>query len=271
MNHRHLKPASASSSGSSTAPNTNPVGSSHAQAVHNPRDPRAHLHVDVSHQQQQPMIGHIPHTQVDHPDHARGASVPMGSPVGQIRQYPHSPASYQTSIPVSSARPNLITVPIQDDGAGQVAQPPAHMPHPQQHAPPPQQYPPTVNPLPPANYYQQHPNPNPAYSQAPPPMATQTFSQPPPSVHQLQRPSGPIYSAPPPATYTPPRGPHNAPRPMFPPPQSGPENPPYMQQWNALPPRPITAPPLTGNPNVGHLQPRGPSDPGYRQPYYHNQ
>ncbi|KAG8177556.1 hypothetical protein JTE90_015957 [Oedothorax gibbosus] len=287
MNHRHLKPASLSSNNSSTTAsshvssttgNAATIGSGHPPT----RDPRAHLHVDVSHQP--PMMGHVQDHREPPVDHSRSTSVPMGSPVGQLRQYPHSPASYQTSIPVSSARPNLITVPIQDDGAGlitPVAQPPPHMPHPQQHVPPPQ-YPPTA----PA-YYQPHPNPAPAYSQAPP-MTTQTFPQPPPPVHHQPPIGGPIYSTPPPVvhhppptTYTPPRGPQ---QPM--PPQHFPqggtyeENPAYMQQWAqggvppppnraALPPpRPITAPPPARNPNVGHIQPRGPSDPAYRQPYY---
>ncbi|CAL1261912.1 unnamed protein product [Larinioides sclopetarius] len=313
VNHRHLKPTSTSAGGSSTGsgtshtvPAANPisVGPSHVPVTRDPRDPRGHLHVDVSHQPM--MVGHIQHTQDhrDQLDHSRNPNIPMGSPVGQIRQYPHSPASYQTSIPVSSARPNLITVPIQDDGAGHSAPAPAPHIHPQPHASqytcsvttshpmPTMQHPPTNY----ATHAYQHPhsNPAPAYSQAPP-ISTQTFTQPPPPVHHqppIHPPSGPIYSTPPPpvhhpppATYTPPRGPQHPPRPLppqhFPPPASGgyEENPTYMQQWNpgnvpppptrtALPPRPITAPPPSANPNVPHLQPRGQADPGYRQPYY---
>ncbi|GIX95937.1 e3 ubiquitin-protein ligase Hakai [Caerostris darwini] len=312
VNHRHLKPNSTSTSASSgssathTAPPVNPITvapAAHVPIARDPRDPRGHLHVDVSHQPL--LVSHMQHSQ-DHRDaveHARNPNLPMGSPVNQIRQYPHSPANYQTSIPVSSARPNLITVPIQDDGAAHSAPAPAPHIHPQAHAPqytcsvttnhpmPPLQHPPSNYAT--HGYQHPHPNPAPAYSQAPP-LSTQTFSQPPPVVHHqpIHAPSGPIYSTPPPpvhhpppATYTPPRGPQHPTRALppqhFAPPASGgyEENPSYLQQWGpgnvppppprtALPPRPITAPPPTANPNVPHIPPRGPADPAYRPPYY---
>lgn len=280
-------------------------GTTSHMPARDPRDPRGHLHVDVSHQTI--IVGHMQHPPQEHREHidqSRGSSIPMGSPAGQSRPYPHSPASYQNTIPVSSARPNLITVPIQDDGAALPAGTTSHM-HLQSHV---QTYVPSTVPHPmptiqhPATAYAphayQHPTPSSAYSQAPP-ITTPTFSQPPPPVHhqpQHHQPggttAGPIYSTPPPpvlhqppATYTPPqRGP--APRPPMhpPPPQHFHEEgtAPYIPQWGApgsgvpppparasLPPRPLAAPPPSApNPNVGLLQPRGPADPTYRQPYY---
>ncbi|XP_035208393.1 E3 ubiquitin-protein ligase Hakai-like [Stegodyphus dumicola] len=309
VNHRHLKPAPTSTAGASVSAVAHVVpvstavsiGPSHVPVSRDPRDPRGHLHVDVSHQAI--MVGHIQHQEHrESVDHTRNPNIPMGSPAGQPRQYPHSPANYPSTIPVSSARPNLITVPIQDDGAGHSTAPGPHM-HPQTHVPqyattattphpmPSMQHPPSS--YPPHAYQHPHPATTPAYSQAPP-MTTQTFTQPPPPVHHqppIHAPSGPIYSTPPPVvhhapppTYTPPRAPQHAPRPLPPPqrfpPSSGSydENSSYMQQWGpggvppppartSLPPRPIPAPPAS-NPNVGLIQPRGPSDPGYRQPYY---
>nr|XP_015925921.1 E3 ubiquitin-protein ligase Hakai isoform X1 [Parasteatoda tepidariorum] len=306
VNHRHLKTTSSSST--THPPPVSTVGASHVPLTRDPRDPRAHLQVDVSHQS---VIvgGHIQHPQEhrDPVDHTRNTNIPLGSPVGQSRQYPHSPANYASTIPVSSARPNLITVPIQDDGANHVPPVASHL-HPQPHAPqysagvtpthplPPLQHPPAT--YPPHAYQHPHPGTAPTYSQAPP-ITTQAFSQPPPPVHHQPPinhphapPGGPIYSTPPPvvhhpppATYTPPRGPTHVPHPV-PPPQRFPpssggyeETPSYMQQWppsgvpppptrTALPPRPIAAPPPAQNPSVGHMPPRGPSEPPYRPSYY---
>lgn len=312
FNHRHMKPSSSTASvvsvaTVSTAPS--PGVQSHMPVSRDPRDPRGHLQVDVSHQTI--LVGHMQHPSQDHRepvDHSRNSSISMGSPAGQSRQYPHSPASYPSTIPVSSARPNLITVPIQDDGVAHATGAAAHM-HPQTHVP---TYAPNTaaaaapHPIPaiqhPGTAYTPHayphPTPSSGYSQAPP-ITTPTFSQPPPPVHHqppLHQPGGttggPIYSTPPPpvhhqppATYTPPRAP--APRPPMhppPPPQHFHEEgtAAYMPQWGgpgstvpppparaSLPPRPLAAPPPSApNPNVGLLQPRGPADASYRQPYY---
>lgn len=310
INHRHLKPSStappvSSTPHSVTVSTASSAAASHLPVARDPRDPRGHLQVDVSHQAI--IVGHIQHPP-DHRetvDHSRNAGISLGSPASQSRQYPHSPANYPSTIPVSSARPNLITVPIQDDGVAHPVGTAAHM-HPQSHVP---TYAPSTatssHPMPaiqhPGTAYTphayQHPTPSSVYSQAPP-ITTPTFSQPPPPVHHqppLHQPgstgSGPIYSTPPPpvhhqppTTYTPPRAP--APRPpMHPPPpqrfhEEGTAS--YIPQWGGpgttvpppparatLPPRPITAPPPSApNPNVGLLQPRGPNDPAYRQPYY---
>lgn len=299
INHRHIKPSSVAIATSSTTVSTvaSSVTQSHMPVSRDPRDPRAHLHVDVSHQPM--LVGHMQHSVQEHRepvDHSRNSNIPMGSPAGQSRQYPHSPASYPSSIPVSSARPNLITVPIQDDGVSQTHMhpqthvPPAYAPNTAASAPPPHPMPAIQHPggaYTPHAY--PHPTPSSAYSQAPP-ITTPTFSQPPPPVHHqppLHQPgSTTVYSTPPPpvhhqppATYTPPRAP--APRPpMHPPPphfhEEGAGS--YIPQWGApgstvpppparasLPPRPLAAPPPSGQ---SLLQPRGPAEAGYRQPYY---
>lgn len=284
INHRHLKPSSGSPApGHPVVAPTAPPSAAHVPLA---RDPRAHaLQVDVSHQTI--LAGHMPTPEAH--DHSRGsAAVPMGSPAGQSRQqYPHSPANYSGTIPVSSARPNLITVPIQDDGG------PAHMHSMPAYAspgtaplPPPIQHPGTAY-----TYQQQHATP---YSQAPP-ITTPAFSQPPPPVHhqpQMHQPGsaagGAIYSTPPPpvhhqppSTYTPPRNPMHPPPPQqrfheegagsyMPPQWGGPPRgtvpPPPARA--SLPPRPLPAP-SASNPITGQLQPRGgPADAGYRQPYY---
>ena len=307
INHRHIKPSSTATVAASTTVSTvaSSLAQTHIPVSRDPRDPRGHLQVDVSHQPM--LVGHLQHSTQEHReavDHTRNSNISMGSPAGQSRQYPHSPASYPSQIPVSSTRPNLITVPIQDDGVShptgatphlhpQTHVPPAYVPSTAATAPPPHPMPTIQHPgtaYTPHAY--QHPTPSSAYSQAPP-ITTPTFSQPPPPVHHqppLHQPGSttgstiytitppPVHHQPP-ATYTPPRAP--APRPpMHPPPphfhEEGAAS--YIPQWGApgstvpppparasLPPRPLAAPPPSA-PNL--LQPRGPADAAYRQPYY---
>ncbi|XP_067127051.1 E3 ubiquitin-protein ligase Hakai-like [Centruroides vittatus] len=285
---------------------------SHLPAGRDPRDPRTHMVVDNVHgpSHTPPQNPHMhAHLQSEHPetsDSSRSASG-RGSPAASSRSshiYSHPTttihAAYPSTIPAVSTRPNLITVPIQDDSTasnqhGRLQShsnqyPPSAAG--QSHQIPPMQHPNPPNPYPPPHHYQHpHPSPTSSYSPVPPvtygsSMTSQSFNQPPPPhipPPPMHNPNQSIYSNPPPPVHHPQQSNYSAP-PIgsvshgIPPPQRFPssssyDDSSYSQPWGSGPPpshnphqsRSIPGP--QNSPNMALLQ-HGPGEANFRPPYY---